>query len=113
MNNVDAVLALFQEHRAPWPTPGAAACSCGTVLRRTKANGHNLGAAHDQHLAEVISEAVAGDERARIVWWLRAAAEGPGRVNHSKDYLLAIREMADAIEQHPERFAEAPTGRRA
>lgn len=56
--------------------------------------------------------AAEADERARIAWWLRAAADGPGRVNHSDDYLLALTEMADAIEQHPERFEAAPPHRR-
>lgn len=51
----------------------------------------------------------AADERARIVWWLRAGIDGPGCADAS--YRQAIREMADAIEQHPERFADAPTGR--
>jgi NTP pyrophosphatase (non-canonical NTP hydrolase) len=53
----------------------------------------------------------AADERARITWWLRAAADGPGSVNATPEYLKALTEMADAIEQHPERFAAAPPHR--
>lgn len=53
--------------------------------------------------------AEAADERARIVWWLRAGISGPGMVNSTAEYLAAATELADAIEQHPERFAEAPT----
>lgn len=56
-------------------------------------------------------EEAAADERARIVWWLRAGVDGPAAVTCSADYLQAIRDMADVIEQHPERFAQAPTGR--
>lgn len=52
--------------------------------------------------------AAAADERARIVWWLRAGITGPGAVNATPDYLAAASELADAIEQHPERFAQAP-----
>lgn len=52
----------------------------------------------------------AADERARIVWWLRAGVSGPAAVYTKPDYLAAAAELADAIEHHPERFADAPTG---
>lgn len=51
------------------------------------------------------------DERARIVWWLRAACDGPGAVTMGPIYCRVVQDMAHAIEQHPERFADAPTGR--
>lgn len=49
------------------------------------------------------------DERARLAWWLRAGLTGPAAMNASEDYLSAIRDLADVIEQHPERWIEAPT----
>jgi hypothetical protein len=51
---------------------------------------------------------VRAEERHRIVWWLRAAADGPAAVNVNPARLTTIREIADVIEQHPERFADAP-----
>lgn len=61
-------------------------------------------------LGGVIVDAAA-DERARIVWWLRAGVSGPAGVNEDPAVLATITEMADVIEQHPERFADSPTGR--
>jgi hypothetical protein len=49
------------------------------------------------------------EERARIVWWLRAGVTGPAAVNTPAAYLAAAADLADVIEQHPERFADAPT----
>ena len=49
------------------------------------------------------------NERARIAWWLRAGLTGPAAMNASKDYLAAIADLADVIEQHPERWVEAPS----
>lgn len=53
----------------------------------------------------------AADERARIVWWLRAGLDGPASMSCTPEYLNALSDLADVIEQHPERFADAPTGR--
>lgn len=53
------------------------------------------------------------DERARLVWWLRSCAVGPGSVTTTRAYVEAVTDLADVIEQHPERFADAPTGRRS
>lgn len=50
----------------------------------------------------------AADERARIVWWLRAVVAGPAAVTTDPTYLAAVTDMADIIERHPERFAQAP-----
>lgn len=55
----------------------------------------------------------ASEERTRIAWWLRAAVDGPGCVGTDPTYLQALADTADAIEQHPERFAEAPPLRRS
>jgi hypothetical protein len=56
----------------------------------------------------VDEERVRAEERHRIVWWLRAAVDGPAAVNVNPARLATIREIADVIEQHPERFADAP-----
>lgn len=60
------LLDVIEAHRPPWPTPGNAPCSCGTLLRRSKRNDHHLGKAHDQHLAEVLADIV-GDTIAGAV----------------------------------------------
>lgn len=66
-------------------------------------------------VADLVADAwlpeAAADERARIVWWLRAGLNGPAIVNTNATILVALSDLADAIEQHPERFADAPTGR--
>lgn len=55
----------------------------------------------------------AADERARIVWWLRTGVEGPAAVSTESAYLLAVADLANVIENHPERFAQAPAHREA
>lgn len=55
----------------------------------------------------------AADERARIVWWLRTGITGPAAMSCTEEYLNALADLADVIEQHPERFADAPTGQGA
>lgn len=59
----------------------------------------------------VNTETAAADERARIVWWLRAGCDGPAAVNTNAETLAHMRALADVIEAHPERFADAPTRR--
>jgi hypothetical protein len=56
-----------------------------------------------------LEQAGAADERARIVWWLRAGLSGPAGVNLMPSEHALVAELADVIEQHPERFADAPT----
>lgn len=50
----------------------------------------------------------AADERARIAWWLRAGAQGPAAPHTPADYVRAMLDLADVLEQHPERWAQAP-----
>lgn len=47
-------------------------------------------------------------ERERIVRWLRTGLRGPASVNASPDELATIERLADVIENHPERFEDAP-----
>lgn len=55
-------------------------------------------------------------ERSRIAWWLRAANSGPGGTSYptgsdaDRAYRQALLDVADVIEQHPDRFECAPTG---
>lgn len=67
-----------------------------------------LDQAMDTAKAEAYQRGTA-DERARIVWWLRMGVAGPASVNTSYEYLTAVTDLADVIEQHPERFKDAPT----
>lgn len=66
-------------------------------------------------VADLVAEAwlpeAAADERARIVWWLRAGIDGPAAVSITPGERALLVYLADVIEQDPERFAEAPTGR--
>lgn len=63
-------------------------------------------------LPSVDEQTAAADERARLAWWLRADASGPAGVNQP-EFREFARELADVLEQHPERWADAPTGRTA
>lgn len=58
----------------------------------------------------LVYERGCADERARIVWWLRAAADGPASVSRPDEARFAA-DLADVIDAHPDRFADAPPAR--
>jgi hypothetical protein len=88
----------------------------GTLYEmRVLLHGYDAPAAEEPMLTldnvDLLLAAEREDERARIVWWLRAAAAGVGVVHADPCELATIQNVADAIEEHPERFADAPTGK--
>lgn len=50
----------------------------------------------------------AREERERLAWWLRAGASGPASVSTEPAVLDSMRELATVLEEHPERWAQAP-----
>lgn len=62
----------------------------------------------DRMLAAALAQGAA-DERTRIAWWLRRCASGPGSA--TEDYRNAVVDLAVIVEQHPDRWLEAPVVR--